>query len=97
MILKQSGNANILAEHLEIRFHPNEEDDTLSWLNTSDYLEKIALVTPKENADEIKNNLNATKTAGFHLVTGVILRSFQRKALVKLSPCYQNLARTQGK
>lgn len=51
---------------------------------TNDYLHKIALVSPKEAADEIKNNPNIKKASGSGLVTGEILKMFHRKAVVKL-------------
>jgi hypothetical protein len=45
----------------------------------------IPLVTPREVAEEIRTNLNPKKAPGFYHVTGEILKSFKRKALVKLT------------
>jgi hypothetical protein len=41
--------ANIFAQHLEKRFHPNPGPDTLPVLNSNDYLDKIPLVTADVN------------------------------------------------
>lgn len=40
------------------------------------------MVTPGELADKFKNHPNAPKAPGFELVTGEILKTFKRKALV---------------
>lgn len=44
----------------------------------------IPLVTPKEVAKEIQTNLNP-KNPGFDLLTGAILKKFQRKAIIKIT------------
>jgi hypothetical protein len=44
----------------------------------------IPLVTPKEVAEEIRTNLNPKRAPGFNMITGTILKKFQRKGLVKL-------------
>jgi hypothetical protein len=53
--------ANIFAQLLEKRFHPNPGSDTLPDLSHNNYLDKIPLVTPKEVAEEIRSNLNLKK------------------------------------
>jgi hypothetical protein len=45
--------ANIFAQHIEKRFHPNRGSDTLPDLNHNDYLDKIPLVTPKTQRIQI--------------------------------------------
>jgi hypothetical protein len=39
----------------------------------------IAFVTSKEVAKEIKTNINPKKGPGYDLITGKILKTFQRK------------------
>jgi hypothetical protein len=64
--------------------HPNPGLDTLPVLN-SNYLDKIPLVTPREVAEELRTNLNPKIAPGFDLITGEIVKNFNRKALVKLT------------
>jgi hypothetical protein len=75
--------ANTFAQHLK--------KDSISLtrhitgFTSNNYLDKIPLVTPREVAEEIRNNLNPKKAPGFDLITGEILKNFKRKALVKLT------------
>jgi hypothetical protein len=73
--------ANIFAQHLDNRFHPNPGLGTLPVLNLNDYLDKCPLATPREVAKEIRTNLNPQKAPGFDLITGEVLKNFKRKAL----------------
>jgi hypothetical protein len=71
--------ANTSAQHLEKRFHPYPGLDTLPVLNSSDYLDKIPLVTPREVAEEIRTNLNPKKAPGFISSQGKFLRTLKEK------------------
>jgi hypothetical protein len=73
------------ATHLETRFQPHPGTDNLPVLPSNSYEDTIPLVTPKEVKEEIYTNLQTRKTPGFDLITGVILKKLQRKALVKLT------------
>lgn len=78
--------ADLFANYLEEIFSPNEAADDIPLQeieNTEN--EEIHLVTPKEVANEIKNNLNPKKAPGFDLVTGEILKQLPQKAIVMLT------------
>jgi hypothetical protein len=55
---------------LKKRFHPNSGLDTLPVLNSNVYMDNIPLVTPKEAAKDIRNNLNPKRASGFYLIPG---------------------------
>ena len=81
---KQKGKR--FAEHLEKTFQPNDEqNDEVNWEEIVQQEEAIKLVTPKEVANEITNNLNSKKSPGFDLITGTILKQFPKKAIMKLT------------
>jgi hypothetical protein len=60
--------------------------DQSNCLNSVEITTKtIPLVTPNEVAEEIRKNLNLRKAPSFDVITGIILKKLQRKALVKLT------------
>jgi hypothetical protein len=70
---------------LEQIFKPNEQQSkNEDQLILSEENEEIPSMTPKEEANEIKRNINSRKAAGFGLITGEILKQLPRK-VVKLT------------
>jgi hypothetical protein len=70
--------ANTFAQHLEKRLHPYPVG-TLPVLNKNDYLDKIALATPREVAEEIRTNLNPKKHLDLISPQGKFLRTLKEK------------------
>jgi hypothetical protein len=62
---KNLGKENIIAQHLEKKFRPNPGPDIIPAFNSKDYLDKIPLLTPKEVAKEIRNNINSKRHLNF--------------------------------
>lgn len=88
--------AERFAEHLEKIFQPNEgQEEQIDWEEINLQEEEIALVTPKEVAAEIKNNINSKKAPGFDLITGEVLKQLPKKAIVKLTNLINAVFRLQ--
>lgn len=47
--------------------------------------EELSLVTHRELAGKIKNNMHTNKTPGFDIVTGKILNQLPRKGIIMLT------------
>lgn len=74
------------AQHLELIFKPNEENEDCALLDETpnDDEQEIKFVTPREVFNEIKR-LRLKKAPGYDLITGEVLKNLPRKAIVKLT------------
>lgn len=61
----------------------NETRHQLQKIENQEYKD-ITLVTDKEVADAIKNNLNPKKAPGFDLITGEVLKQLPGKGIANL-------------
>lgn len=79
--------ADAFASHLEKIFQANEQQiqNELLQAEAEREDEEIKLVTPREVAKEIKENINPRKAPGFDLITGEVLKQLPRKGIVKLT------------
>lgn len=80
--------ATRFAQHLEETFKQSdpESQDFCCELNELEQEDQeIKLVTTKEVAKEIKENISSKKSPGYDLITGEILKNLPRKAVVKLT------------
>lgn len=77
--------AELFATHLENTFHPNEELEEVEQPEILPENQEIDIVSPKEVAKEIRDNINPKKAPGFDLITGEILKQLPKKGIVKLT------------